>query len=105
KFGNRSLAADAAGISYLWLSQYINNDPEFAEEWSAARAKYIATLEREAHRRAIEGWDEVKMGPQGPYAVTKFDSALLQMLLKANWPEKYREQLKVEQETTVRTPL
>lgn len=105
KWGNKSSAAEAANVSLETLQYYINNDPEFGAAWDAARAAYIKSLEKEAHRRAVDGWDEQRMGPMGAYDVRKYDGSLLTLLLRANDPSKYREQVKIDQDTTVRGAL
>ena len=104
-WGNKSKAAQAATVCLETLNHYINNDPVFGAQWDEARAHYIATLEAEAHRRAVDGWDEQRMGPMGAYDVRKYDGSLLTLLLRANDPSKYREQVKIDQDTTVRGAL
>jgi hypothetical protein len=68
-------------ISPAWLSDLL------------AAARHAAdVLEREAFRRAVEGWDEQHVSAKGEvYSVTKYDSQLLQFLLRARRPEKFRE--------------
>ena len=101
--GNRSAAADAAGISLTTLNRYAANDPEFREKLDDAKARYIRVLEAEAHRRAVEGWDEDRMGSGGSlYSVRKYDSALLLHLLKKKAPEEHGDRVTVDQTTTVK---
>lgn len=95
--GNKFLACQGAGISRRQLNFYIEKDEQFAAEFEEAKDAFIAKLEDHALKRGTEGWTEPRMGPGGiMYDVRKFDSGLLQMLLKANWPEKYREHTKID---------
>lgn len=95
--GSKSRAHRAGNMSLGTLNVLIADDPEFSARWEEAREEFTAKLEEEAYRRAVEGWDEDKMGGQGViYQVRKYDSGLLQLLLRANSPGKYKEQIKVE---------
>src|SRR5262245_3476306 len=54
----------------------------------------ITAWEREAARRAFEGYAEVTMNGDGDVTkvVKRYDSGLAQLLLKAHRPKRYREQ-------------
>jgi len=100
--GNRQAAADAAGIALSTLQRYVCDDPDFKARLMDAKAAYVRTLEAEAHRRAVEGWDEDKMGAGGVlYSVRKLTDPLLLQLLKTKAPEEHRESIRVEQKTEV----
>jgi hypothetical protein len=108
KTGNAAAAAMAAGIS---LSTYYGkvgtteerSDPEFREAIHLAKERYILSLEEEAYRRAVEGWDEDKLGAGGVmYSVRKFSDPLLIHLLKKKAPKVHGDKVEVEQTTTVR---
>lgn len=94
-------AAEAANIHrcthWRWLQ-----DPEYAAAYEAATAEAADRIEREALRRALEGWEEpVFQGGKQVGTVRKFDSRLLELLLKAHKPERFRERHQVDQNTTV----
>lgn len=59
---------------------------QFALDWADVESKVTDTLEREAVRRALEGSDR-----------------MLEFLLKARAPDKYRENVKVEHAGTLET--
>lgn len=103
--GNRQAAAEAAGVSLSYLKKFmgdLSRDPEFRDAMEEAKAAYIRTLEAEAHRRAVNGWDEERMGPGGMiYAVRKFSDALLIHLLKKKAPEEHGDRVVVDQNTQV----
>ena len=103
--GSRLEAALAAGISYSWLGSKLADDDDFRERMEQAHAEYVSTLEKEAHRRAVEGWDEDRMGAGGiMYQVRKFSDALLLHLLKKNDPEKHGDKVVVDQKTVTVSP-
>jgi len=84
----------------------------FKDAWDAAVDTATDSLEREAWRRAKEGWDE-PLSFQGritfdkfvdpltgeecivPHAIRKYSDRLLEVLLKAHRPEKFREKFEV----------
>jgi hypothetical protein len=76
--GNVRLAASAAGVSRDAPYKRAQADPEFAASWLRAREDAVDALESECRRRALNGSD-----------------ALLTFLLRAERPEKYREQVAV----------
>lgn len=82
--------------------------PEFAERWRAAVAEGTDLLEREAQRRAVEGWLEPVVGKVAPgidghvrdaegnpMYVVKYSDRLMEVLLKGRRPE-YRDKPQVE---------
>lgn len=94
---------------------------EFHEAWTAALEIGNDYLEQEAQRRAVEGYDEpvvhkgiqafvrdpqtgeLELGPDGkpiPLTVRRYSDRLLEVLLKARRPEKFRENMKIEAEVT-----
>lgn len=99
--GNRQAAADAAGVAKITIDRYATEDPDFRARLDEAKAQYVRVLEAEAHRRAVEGWDETRMGSGGQlYSVRKFSDQLLLHLLKVKSPEDHRESIRVEQKVT-----
>jgi hypothetical protein len=91
--GMVKFACDSCGVVYQQVRRQIREDPEFAEEVEEANEQYKDTLEMEAHRRAVDGWNEpvysqklgVKIG-----TIRKFSDKLLELKLKRHVPE-YRE--------------
>jgi hypothetical protein len=73
---------------YLWLKE----DPEYAAAFCDAHQYAIESMEAEARRRAIEGWDE-PVFHEGSVCghKRKFSDTLLIFMLKGAAPEKYRE--------------
>jgi hypothetical protein len=99
--GNRHAAASAAGVSLVTVNRAASSDPDFRERLDEAKAQYVRTLEAEAHRRAVEGYDEQKCGPGGTlYSVTKYSDPLLLHLLKRKAPEEHGDSVRVDQRVT-----
>lgn len=65
---------------YLWMRE----DPTYKERFDRARVEAIDSLESEAFKRAMQGSD-----------------TLLMFLLKGNAPGKYRDSMKIDNNTTV----
>lgn len=94
---------------------------EFHEAWDAALEIGNDYLEQEAQRRAVDGYEEpiVHKGIQAfvrdpttgeleldvngkpiPLTVRRYSDRMLEILLKARRPEKFRENMKIEAEIT-----
>ena len=91
--GNVSYSANAAG----WKSRNTaysqkEKDPEFAKLWEEAIEISMDALEMEARKRAL-GWDEPIVNKDGVVVGTRrvFSDKMMEILLKAHRPEKYRE--------------
>jgi hypothetical protein len=74
-----------------------NRKPEWLALWRAAREAgedYRAEVRAsEAHKRAVDGWKEPVFWKGEPVgSIRKFDNRLLEFLMKADDPAKYREQ-------------
>jgi hypothetical protein len=101
-------AARAAGISPRTAYRHRKGNAHFREAWWAALedtptpdsadppqddtppADIVGALEREAWRRAVEGYDyPVTYGGEITDTYHKYSDTLLIFLLKANCPEKY----------------
>lgn len=104
KRGNVTDAAKKAGIGRSTAYEWREAEPEFAAAWDEAVEHAIDTMESEAWRRAVEGVDEPVIGrvgkdedgiitdEQGRHVfIRKYSDGLMQTLLKAHRPEKYRE--------------
>lgn len=97
---NVGYACTLAGIGRTTAYASRDRNPEFRAKWEVAIQEAIDKLEMEAWRRASEG--VVREEPimyQGRQVATKVitehSDKLMELLLKANRPDKYREQIKV----------
>lgn len=94
---------------------------EFHEAWDAALSLSADSLEEEAQRRGVKGYSEpvIHKGIQAfkrdaetnalilddngdpiPLTITRYSDRMLELLLKARRPEKFRENIKIEAEVT-----
>lgn len=98
RFGSVGQSARAIGINigrhYRWIT-----DSDYAQRFADAKEKFIGRLEREAIRRAVNGIARKKFHKDEPvidpetgkqYIEYEYSDRLLEMLLKANAPAKYR---------------
>ncbi len=92
--GRKGEAAFASGVSRRTVDNWIKSNKEFAALFEDAREDATEILEAEAHRRAIKGVSEpIYYKGEKVGAVQKFSDTLLIVLLKANAPDKYRENI------------
>ena len=85
-------AAEAAGIHRRTHYDWLENDDEYEGRFKEAKEVACETLESEARRRAVDGWDEPVFFKEGIVGYKRrFDSTLLIFLLKANNPEKFAD--------------
>lgn len=78
--------------AYDWRKRYA----DFAAEWDEAVETSVDELEAEARRRAFSGVEEpVFYKGEECGAIRKYSDKLLELLLKAHRPEKYRENIKL----------
>ncbi len=97
--GNVSAAARAAGFDRSRLYVLRRELPDFAAAWRDAEEEAVDMLEAEARRRAVEGIEEplvgggklIKDDDGRTVVVRKYNDRLLEFLLKAHRPEKYKE--------------
>jgi hypothetical protein len=99
-------AAAAAQVSRGTVYDWLKVDAGFKADFDQARDDFVDSLEREAYRRAAEGWDEPVFGTTTevinvdgkPKAVTvtaqvggvhKYSDKLMEVLLRGNRREKY----------------
>jgi hypothetical protein len=94
--GNVSEACKLAVVSRDCVYRLRKNDTDFAAAWEAAIEIACDVLEKEARRRAVDGWLEPvhHLGIPTSYVV-KYSDTLLIFLLKGANPEKYRERYDV----------
>lgn len=95
--GMVSRACEAIGISRQTAYAERQRNEEFAVAWADVEERVVETMEREAYRRAVEGVEKPLVSA-GKHVtdVTEYSDSLLQFLLKARRPERYRENVKVE---------
>lgn len=95
---NPGAVAVRADCSLSTLYHAIQGDAEFRDAIEAAKGVFLATLEAEAYRRAVEGVETVKsLDKQGnPIVVRVYSDALLAKLLVANGPEKHGQRIHVD---------
>lgn len=95
--GNVSDAARAAGVDRSTPYRWREAEPEFAAAWDEAIESVMDAMEGEAYRRAVEGVDEPVFGriakdTDGQIGtIRKYSDTLMNTLLKAHRPEKYRD--------------
>lgn len=83
--GSIAQGAGYIGVTKECIYDYRNKHPHFALLMEKIRRKFRAELEGEARRRAVEGWLEPVFGKDGRIgSVRRFDSRLLELLLKKN---------------------
>ena len=94
----------AAGVTYRIVRRWQKDDELFSEDCKTAEAMANDLMEREARRRAIEGFDRPVIY-QGRItgAYTDYSDARLTTLMKGNKPEKYKERTQLS--GTVGRPL
>jgi hypothetical protein len=89
-------AAARAGVLRQRFYERRREDEKFAAAWDEALAKGTEALEDEARRRAVDGWEE-PIYQRGELVghVRKYDSKLLEFLLRARDPGRFRESVQV----------
>lgn len=105
---NVTEACQATGIARKTAYNHREQFPEFKDAWLRAEAVAADKLEREAWRRAVEGWEEPVFGSLGNNSgsgevgrIRKYDSTMLIFLLKGHKPEKFRERQEIKHEGAV----
>ncbi|MBF0186096.1 MAG: hypothetical protein HQM06_17140 [Magnetococcales bacterium] len=80
-------AAEAAGMSRGCAYLQRAKDPDFAEQWESALEEFADSLESEAYRRAVEGWEEpIFHGGQEVGTIRRYSDSLLRDMLRARVP-------------------
>lgn len=94
--GNVSDSARAANVSRKTVYQWRAEDKDFAADWSVAEDTATDALEKEARRRAVEGWDEpVFQGGGQVGVIRRYSDRMLEILLKGH-RHTFRENHRVE---------
>lgn len=97
--GNVSAAARAAQVARSTCYRTRRLDADFAEQWTDAEEAAVDLLEAEARRRALDGVERPLVGggklirdDDGKVVmVREYNDRLLEFLLKAHRPDKYRD--------------
>ena len=95
--------------AYKTFADERQRNPEFARLWDEAVADAIGKLEREAHRRGVQGWVERGVFDKDGNRVgdvVRFSDRMLELSLKRHMPEyRDRSQFDVNVAADVRTRL
>jgi len=95
--GSVTKTCEALAVSRVEMYKHRNKDPEFKEQWEAARQVALQALEDEAWRRAFKGTEKPVYYRGAPCGyIREYSDHLMTVLLNANLPEKYRYQAKIE---------
>lgn len=90
ELGNLTAAASKNGTSKQAIHAHVKANPEKAQELDVARGEAQQAIEAEIRRRAIEGWDEpVFFQGEEVGVVRRYSDKMLEILAKANMPERY----------------
>lgn len=97
-----SRACEQIGISRQTAYQERQRNEDFAVKWADVEERTTETMEREAYRRAVEGIVEpVVSAGKHVTDVTSYSDRLLEFMLKARRPEKYRDRVDVKHSGSV----
>ena len=95
--GNVRLAASNADVARQVAYRARDSSATFRADWDEALEEARELLEAEARRRAAIGVDEpVFYKGKVVGQIRKYSDNLLMFLLKAHWPEKFRENHAIE---------
>ena len=101
--GNVRLAASNADVARQVAYRARDSSATFRAEWDEALEEARELLEAEARRRASIGVDEpVFYKGKVVGHVRKYSDNLLMFLLKAHWPDKFRENVSIDQRVSGR---
>lgn len=80
-------ACTTAGVLHQQVRKFVKENLQFAEAVQDAQAEFNESLEMEAHRRAVDGWNEPvysqKLGTKIGQ-VRRYSDRLLEIMLKKN---------------------
>ena len=101
--GNVRLSARNANITRQVVYRARDRSAKFRADWDEALEEARELLEAEARRRAAIGVDEpVFYKGEVVGHIRKYSDTLLMFLLKAHWPEKFRENVSIDQRVSGR---
>lgn len=93
KGGRVDKAAEAAGIDRTSHYYWLRTDTDYKAAFEESEVIVGQNLMDEAVRRAMEGWEEPVTVAGQAVMVRKFSDRLLERLLEAHHPEKFRANL------------
>lgn len=94
---NVTEAASSIGIGRRTAYEWRTADPVFAAAWDEAEQMAADRLEREAWRRGVEGVDKpVVYKGEITDTFKEYSDRMLELLLKAHRPERFREKVSTE---------
>ena len=94
--GNVSEACELAKMTAKHHYTSISQSEIYRDCYAQAQKLFVERLEREVTRRAIEGWDKPVVSAGKLVCFERvYDTKLMEILLKANAPEKYRDRIDV----------
>lgn len=98
--GLKMKSASNIGVDYGAIKNLAEMDEEFQQNIIAAYNTYRENLEREAHARAVEGWEE-PVYYQGTQigTIRRKSDRMLELMLKRHIPE-FRDHQKVDMNVT-----
>lgn len=98
--GSVTKAAKAADVARQTVYEWREADAAFAAAWDQAIEIATDALEEEARRRAKDGWEEPVFTKDGENCGTirRYSDRLMEVLLRAHRPQKFREKVTVEHE-------
>ena len=97
KMGRPYQAASEAGVSMQCVKRSRKSDPDFAEAEISAKEIQVEWLENRVDEMAFEGIDEpVYQGGELVGHKKRFSERLAELRLKAESPEKYRDNYKID---------
>lgn len=92
--GNIGRAAAKSGISRQTHYEWLKNDARYAATYhDRVKPSCLSVLEDEAQRRAMGYEEDVYFQGQKIGTVTKYSDRLMEVLLKAGAPDKYRDRV------------
>ena len=101
--GNVRLSARNANVTRQVVYRARDRSAKFRADWDEALEEARELLEAEARRRAAIGVDEpVFYKGEVVGHIRKYSDTLLMFLLKAHWPEKFRENVSIDQRVSGR---
>ncbi len=103
---NVSEAARSCGVERRTAYNHRDADPAFRAAWDEAVEEAIDRLEREAWRRGVEGVDR-PVTYQGEITASfkEYSDRMLELLLKAHRPEKYKDRIENQHTGKAGEPL
>lgn len=122
--GNVTIACKIAGWTPPAAKHHFDKDPIFRQEWEEAIEEATDLLEKEARRRAVDGFEKLTVyqgkvvyhrypedwpdeskagqymtdpltGDPIPVVMREYSDRMLELLLKGNRPDKFRENVEV----------